>query len=554
MSELRRTWPALLGFGALALYALFLAGNYDRHLLAQAGIYAIAAIGFQLVFGRLGALTLAQGCFFGLGAYAAGLSALRLGLPFPLTLVAGMLVPALLAALIAVPVMRLASHYFALATLGIAQLTLLAATNWTEVTGGANGLYGVPPARLGALNLGEGLPLDALVWFCVALAWLVSRRLTTGRRGLTVELLREAPVAAASVGIDGAAIRFRFFVASAVLGGLAGAFQAHAVGVVSPDVLAFHILVLLLAMTVIGGRESALGAVLGALLLTHLPEWFRGFQDYYLALYGIALLAAIIFLPRGLADLLPGKTLDHIDDPAGPIVPAAAEKKTLRVEAVRKSFGGVAALDDVSLSLAPGEILGLIGPNGSGKTTLVNLITGVERPDGGMIALGSAPISGHPTEEIARRGLVRTFQHPQIAGTLTARENVLAVGVGNVATVLARTGLMARADAPAGSLSPAESKRLEIARALATGARLIALDEPAAGLNEIERTELAALLKSLAAEGHGLLVIDHAMDFLLPLADRVICLSAGQVVAEGPPEEISRNPAAIAAYFGEAPA
>ncbi|MEO9903350.1 branched-chain amino acid ABC transporter ATP-binding protein/permease [Nisaea sp.] len=554
MSDARSRLALGIAAGALAFYALFYAGDYALHVLTRAGIYAIAAIGYQLIFGRLGALSLAQGCFFGLGAYAAGLGAVEFGLGFPLTLAVGILLPSLLAALIAIPVLRLASHYFALATLGIAQLALLVATNWTEVTGGANGLYGVPPAEIGTASFGHGLPLTILVWACVGLALLVSQRMTAGRRGLAVETLREAPLAASALGIDAAAIRFRFFVASAAFGGLAGALQAHAVGVVSPDVLQFHVLVLILAMTVIGGRASPLGAVLGALLLIHLPEWFRGFADYYLVIYGAALLAAIIFLPRGLAGLF-GKRTTPVIERGEAAIPRSPVPLGLSVETVSKRFGGVIALDGISLTLAPGEILGLIGPNGSGKTTLVNLISGIEKPDDGRIWLGGADITGRSPEYIARSGLCRSFQHPQIAPDLTVLESVEAVAAeGEIAPAhLSEVGLSDRANENAGTLPPAALKRLEIARALAAGASVLALDEPAAGMNEVERGALATLLKRLANIGHSILLIDHAMDFLLPLADRVICLSAGQVVAEGTPRDVARDPGAINAYFGESP-
>ncbi|MEP3113669.1 branched-chain amino acid ABC transporter ATP-binding protein/permease [Nisaea sp.] len=554
MSDARSRLALGIAAGALAFYALFYAGDYALHVLTRAGIYAIAAIGYQLIFGRLGALSLAQGCFFGLGAYAAGLGAVEFGLGFPLTLAVGILLPSLLAALIAIPVLRLASHYFALATLGIAQLALLVATNWTEVTGGANGLYGVPPAEIGTASFGHGLPLTILVWACVGLALLVSHRMTAGRRGLAVETLREAPLAASALGIDGAAIRFRFFVASAAFGGLAGALQAHAVGVVSPDVLQFHVLVLILAMTVIGGRASPLGAVLGALLLIHLPEWFRGFADYYLVIYGAALLAAAIFLPRGLAGLF-GKRTTPVIERGEAAIPRSPVPLGLSVETVSKRFGGVIALDGISLTLTPGEILGLIGPNGSGKTTLVNLISGIEKPDDGRIWLGGADNTGRSPEYIARSGLCRSFQHPQIAPDLTVLESVEAVAPERESAPerLSEVGLSGRANGHAGTLPPAALKHLEIARALAAGASILALDEPAAGMNEVERAELSALLKRLADAGHGILLIDHAMDFLLPLADRVICLSAGQVVAEGMPRDVARDPAAISAYFGESP-
>ncbi|UUX50773.1 ATP-binding cassette domain-containing protein [Nisaea acidiphila] len=548
----RRSQLLLAGAVALAIYAVFFAGGYAHDVLARAGIYAIAAIGYQLVFGRLGALSLAQGCFFGLGAYAAALTALKLDFGFPLTLLAGTALPVLLAAVIAVPVLRLSSHYFALATLGIAQLAVLAATNWTDVTGGANGLYGVPPLAFGGMQIEFGLPLTLLVWTCVGIVLLFSRRLTAGRNGLRVETLREAPKAAAALGIDGTAIRFRFFLVSAAFGGFAGALQAHAVGVVSPDVLSFHILVLLLAMTVIGGRDSPLGAVLGALLLVHLPEWFRDFADYYLVAYGAALLAAIIFLPRGLAGLLPSSNRSALPVPAT-AVPARRNGDTLSVEMLSKRFGGIDALKDVSLTVAPGEIVGLIGPNGSGKTTLVNVVTGMEKPDSGRVRFGHADLTGLPPEHIARAGIARTFQHPQIAPDLTVRESLDAVGDGDAETLLALVGLESGAETRSGALPPAGQKRLEIARALAAGASLLALDEPAAGLSDPERAQLASLLKKLAADGHAILLIDHAMDFLLPLADRVLCLSAGRVAAEGAPDEVARDRHAVEAYFGESP-
>lgn len=563
MSEPRIGSAALAAslFAAVALYAAFLADGYALNVLSKAGIYAIAAIGYQLVFGRLGALSLAQGCFFGLGAYAAGLGSVRLGLPFPATLALGIALPVALAALVGIPVLRLASHYFALATLGIAQIALLTAVHWSDLTGGANGLYGVAPIRLPGLGTVRGLAETALVWTLVGAALALSFRLTRGRPGLAIDTLREAPAAAAALGIDGARIRYRLFLASAALGGLAGTLQAHAIGVVSPEVLEFHTLVLLLAITVIGGRHSPLGAVLGALLLVHLPEWFRAFEAYYLVAYGAALLAAVIFLPNGIAGLL-GRPPRQVRDKAGAVPPRSAPRPVrLEVEGAVKRFGGLTALDGVSLALAPGEILGLIGPNGSGKTTLVNLVSGTERPDAGRIRLDGREIGGLTGDAVARAGIARTFQHAQLAESLTCREAVLAAVPADTADgeadalaseLLARTGIEALAGAPAGSLPPAARKRLEIARALAIRPSVLLLDEPAAGMTEPERAALSRLLRELAAAGHGLLVIDHAMDFLLPLADRVVCLGTGRVVAEGTPAEVARNPLAIEAYFGSA--
>ena len=544
----------LVGLGAVVGFG----DAYVLRVASLVGIYAIAAIGYQLVFGRLGLLSLAQGALFGIGAYASALVILELGMPVPLGLLAAVLVPAAVGALVALPIARLESHYVALATLGLAQLALLAATN-LEVTGGANGLYGVPPIAagpigIGPLSVGGGLPMLALVWALVLVALLVSRWVLSGGRLARLATIRDAPHAALTLGLNPVPARLALFAVAGGLGGLAGGLQAHGLGVVSPAVTGFEVMVTVLTIAVVGGRGSALGAVAGAALLVPLPEFLRFLEGGYLVAYGVVLLAAIVLVPRGLdgrlRDRLPRRP-PRLPEVARPSV--RRRGKALIVDGLRKRFGGVTALDGVSFSVPAGTVVGLIGANGSGKTTALNLISGLETPDGGQIRLGGVPLGDRAAHHRSVLGLGRGFQHPEVPEGLFVLE-AAAVGAADRSVAMAaldRVGLAGRAADPVAALGAAELRRLDLARALATGPEALILDEPAAGLTGDERAALAALLRRLAAEGLAVLVVDHGMDFLMPLADRIVCLDAGRVLAAGTPEEVRRNPAVVAAYLGK---
>lgn len=561
--------PWIAGAALLALYAAFMGDLYGLRLLTQAGVYALLVIGYQFVFGHAGAFSLAQGAFFGLGAYVTGILGTKFGWGFLATFPLSVLLPAAFALLIAAPVLRLETHYFALATLGLAQVALIGAVNWESLTGGANGLVGVPRVTLFGARLVTGWPLLLFVWSLVAVGGLLAWRLTRGMKGLAYHTLRERPLAAASVGLDGGMLRATAFVLSAAYGGAAGALHATTLGVLSPEVFDFSIMVACLTMAVVGGRGRIAGAILGAVLLVHLPEWLRGLEQYYLIAYGAALLLVVILAPDGLAGIVDrfwrrgrgrSETLPFIPaSTRGAHVGGAA----LHVENLAKSFGGVAALDGVNLRVAPGEIVGLIGPNGSGKSTLANLITGLYRPDRGRIRLDTTPIETLRPHEIARLGVRRTFQTAELIAGASLIDNI-AVAYAATAnpslpharsralTVLAEAGLTSRAWEEAAA-QPAGVRRLaEVARATVRGPRLLVLDEPSAGLTEDERTTLARLLRNLASKGAAVLVIDHNVPFLSGLARRLVCLEAGRVIAEGTPGAVLADEAVRRAYLGTA--
>lgn len=571
---MRKTFPfgpdaAILAAGAVALlvYACLFAGPYALRLLTVAGAYALTVIGYQVIFGLCGALSLAQGAFFGVGAYVSGVLSLTYGWDFTVTAPLAMLFPAFIAVLVGAAVLRLESHYFALATLGVAQIALLAVVNGPEMLGGANGLPGVPGLVLFGEPLPRGLPAAALTWGLVAAAGAGLAVLARSRFGRSLELLRDDPLTAACLGLDVARLRLAAFVLSAGCAGLGGALAVHAQRVVSPEALEFPVMVAVLTMAVVGGRGRAAGAVIGALAVTWLPESLGGLGQARLLFYGLALLAAVVLLPEGLTGALTGLTRRSATPapsrpfaaPAPAAVPPPRRSAGLRVAGLRKAFGGVCAVDDVSFDVKPGETTGLIGPNGSGKTTLINLLSGVERADAGLILLGDQPIPG-ASHERARAGLARTFQTPAAPAGVGILDAVAAAGYADglsagrarraALPLLTAAGLNDMADLPLSAAPPGVRRRVDLLRALARRPSVLLLDESAAGLTHEEREQTAALIRAAAAAGTAVLLVEHDMGFLTPLCRRVLCLDRGRLIYDGSATGLRDDAAVRAAYFG----
>ncbi len=552
-------------FIAGMVYALTWASPYDQRVLTLAGVFALLVLGYHLVFGHAGVLNLAQGAFFGLGAYTTGILGSN-GVPFAATFPLSIVTPVVLAALTGLVVLRLQTHYFALASLAVAQLLLLLAVNWQSVTGGANGIVGVPPISLLGFTARSGPTLMATVWLCVLAGAIILHLYLRGSRRARFAIAATAPATATASGINVAADRLAAFVVGAGFAGAAGALYAHTIRVVSPDVLGFSIMISCLAMTVIGGRKSIIGVVIGALLLTVLPEILRPLQDYYLAAAGGATLLAVIFAPLGIAGLfvrpaLPARLPAHRATPH-PAPATASPSTALTITGVSKSFGGVAVLTGMNMQITGGEIVGLIGPNGSGKTTLVNLISGFERPGAGTIRLAGHDVTRAPPHAIAAAGFARSFQTPEMPDDLTPVQVIALAGPDDLAwrrrqsaaaAALAAVGLASVADTPCSELPHGQRVFVDVLRALASPPSLLVLDEPAAGLGDRERAALTALVRQTAAAGTAVIVIEHNVDFLEGLANRLICIDLGRVIADGPLQHTITSPAVRQAYYGDAP-
>jgi branched-chain amino acid transport system permease protein len=594
--------PRGAGFGAAPLWiaaaaaaGLFgaAAGAYEQRLLAIAGCYALAVLGYQFIFGRIGALSLAQGAFFGLGAYASALFALKLGWDFTRSFPAAIALALVLAAIVGATVLRLGSHYFALATLAIAELLHIVVLEWVSLTGGGNGLPNVPGFVLLDWAVPRGWPVTLFVWAWVALGTLLAANFSASLYGDGARLLRAEPLAAAAAGIDGPARRMSAFLLSAAFGAAAGALYVHTLGVVSSDVMLFDTMVLILCMTVIGGRNAVAGALVGALLLYHLPEWFRALEGWRYLAYGAGLLLVIIAAPEGIAGAIealwrrgfavppvpaPRATTATTSPAQAQAAPAFTDDRPiLATQALAIAFGGNQALAGVTFFLRPGEILGLIGPNGSGKTTLLNLLSGFHRPDQGRIFLDGRDVTALADWQRARAGLARSFQHGALADDLSALDNVAVAHhtasnaprarISDIfrlpgrdrkrrrareaaRAALTAAGVAGIAGKLGADLSAAERRRVELARALVAEPKVILLDEPAAGLSDAEKASLRAALREVAAGGIGLVIVDHGMPFLMPLASRVICLDAGRTIAAGTPAEVTADPEVRRAYLG----
>ena len=578
-------------FAAIAAFVMWpvvMSSPYELRLFTLAGVFAILVIGYQFIFGYVGELSLAQGAFFGFSAYITGILCVKAGWSFPATFAASIAGSVMLAALISIPVLRLASHYFALATLGIGQVLLLVAIDWRSLTEGAIGLSGVTLPVVFGYQVARGWPLLVFVWAFALIAAAFAWQMKRGLYGLACHVVRQNAIAARALGINPDSLRFAMFLFSAALAGMAGALHAHTIRIVSPEGLDFKVMISCMTMAVIGGRTQIWGAIMGAFLIVHLPEWLRGFEQSYVLITSSILLIILIVAPEGIAGLVerlipkhvvavPRASLDRSDARSAPAEARAlfpSETPILTIKNVTKTFGGVRALDDVSFSLMRGSITAVIGPNGSGKTTLVNCITGIYRVDTGSIDLGGASIIAAESDAIARGGVARTFQNLRLVEDMSVLDNVAVARFGAESTSLASTfatgrldhsierarayamhmlrrlGIASYASSPCGSLAHGTKRLVEIARALCLEPMVLLLDEPAAGLNETEQRELAEHLQAIAAQGLTLLIIEHNMEFLKTLATHMVCLDYGKLIASGRPQAIYSNERVIEAYIG----
>jgi branched-chain amino acid transport system permease protein len=572
--------------GVLAWYLPYQLDLYGIHVVDIAIVFALLAIGLGLAMGVGGQINLAQVAFFGVSAYAVAILTTKAGLGFWTAAVLAVLAAALIGLFVGVPALRMQSHYLGIVTLGLA----LAFTNWvtnSAVTGGADGVSGIPVPPLFGIDLSSEYLYYyvELIVFGLALGFAIFLvRTGLGRR---LRAMRDDSLAAGAVGAPVPVLRMTAFVLASLYGGVAGVLYAGLIRYVAPDTFSIANMFLLLAMVIIGGRQSILGCVVGALALSLLREALTDFATYAQLGFGAVVVLMVVFAPTGLAGI---PTRIHRALRRGrageeraalkPFQPGDAGARgagaSLEISEISKHFRGLKALTGVSMTVAPGEIRGVVGPNGSGKTTLFNIVSGIYTVSSGRASVNGTVVTGRRPHQLSRLGIARTFQNLRLFGQLTVRDNLLValdrtsmwsvwryllwpIGIWRsertlrqrADALLDRFGLSDFAGTTPGSLPYGIQRRVEIARALATNPTLLLLDEPAAGLNGQEVGQLREIVRSIRDSGVTVVLIEHNMGLVMSLCDRVTVLASGAVIADGTPAEVAARPEVIEAYLGD---
>ena len=582
---------ALVGVAAAsAAVVSLIASPYIADVLCYAVVLALFSLAVGLTFGQLGYVSFGHAAFLGVGAYAVGLLVTRGGMDYWAAVPLAMLPGAALGALVGLASARLGGAYFAIATLTLAEMLRLVATNWMDVTRGPLGMMVLVKPLAWTERVGwsgqQGYLFVLLVTLGVAM--LLLSRLRAGPLGRVWTFVREAPTLAESVGIPTLRARVINIALSGALAALAGGLLVPKALVLSPDLFGVQHSAAGLLAVILGGRAALIGPVIGGLAFGVLPEVLRAIDEYRLGLFAVMLLVVVRLLPGGIMSLVPGRRRGAVREGAvampgveddkhitAPAAPAVAGEAILASTGVGKRFGGLVAVDKVDVRIEAGELLGIIGPNGAGKTTLLSMLSGFMAPTTGAITLLGKAIDVAAPHRVARRGLVRTFQQTAHCASLTAYNNVLFASYllhrerpwagivrtkafrrreqerhAHAARCLAAVGLDDRANAVAGTLPYGEQKLLGVAVALAANPRVLLLDEPAAGLNHTEGMRLAGVLQRLQSRGCTIAIIDHTLPLLMSICDRIVVLQHGRKIADDAPAAIAAHPEVLRAYLG----
>ncbi|MEY3944047.1 MAG: Lipopolysaccharide export system ATP-binding protein LptB [Pseudomonadota bacterium] len=572
---------------AVPIVALLPLPDFWIAQLNYIGLYALVSLGLVLLTGVAGLTSFGQAAFVGIGAYTTAYLALNLDVSPWLNLLIGLGLTAISALVVGVITLRMSGHYLPLATIAWG-LSLYYLMGNLEALGKYDGLQGLESLSLGSIDIGQGRVFFVLCWAFLLAGAVALINLLDSRPGRAIRSLKGGTQMAEAMGISTFRYKVTIFVIAALFAAIAGWLLAHFQRTVNPSAFGLKMGIEYLFMAVVGGVGHVWGAIVGAGLVKLLDDYLQvalpaligTSGSYEVIVFGVALVLVLKYLPDGLwsvvARYFPKAprpvNWQNAEDLPVRNKPAMGEP-VLVVDKIRKQFGGLVAVNDISFEIAAGQIVGLIGPNGAGKSTTFNLITGVLGKTSGQVSFCGEDVSALPSREISRKGMARTFQHVKMIPDMTVLENV-AMGAytrGNSGVVssmlrtnqaeeqrlmkeaqrqLERIGMGEYLHEQAGNLAMGPQRLMEIARALCCDPALLLLDEPAAGLRHKEKQALIAVLRQLQSEGMSILLVEHDMDLVMDVCDQLVVMEFGTLLTRGTPAQVQANPAVRAAYLG----
>jgi branched-chain amino acid transport system permease protein len=558
----------------LALFsvaAVFFLDSYSLLVFTLCALAAVVGVGLNVLIGLSGQISFGHIAFYAIGAYISALMTLA-GMPLWLAVPAAGVVAGAVGALLAIPALRVTGPYLAMITIAFSFVVHHSLIEWRDVTGGSNGLMGIPLPEFATVDPSILLALIAAALMIAALAFY--QRLHHSGWGKAMRAVKASEIAARSLGFNPVVSKTLAFALSALLTGLAGALLSPLLMFINPESFPFSQSILFVLAVIVGGSGTLFGPVLGALLIVLVPELLSDFAEYRLLIFSVLLLVVLWIAPNGLLGALARRWIkptpltppSQIDQKR---IAAYLRSRTgadgLHIRDIGIRFGGVQAAQGVNLHAPAGSITSIIGPNGAGKTTVLNMISGFYAPDSGQIEL-DRPLAGLPAWKTARAGIARTYQTTQLFGEMSVLDNVLvAMQKGRMGFVfshstssqrelaldlLALVGYRGAVNIAADDLPHVDRRLVEIARALATAPAVLLLDEPAAGLSRRDTDALAILLRQLAGFGLTVILVEHDMALVMAVSERLLVLDAGKPITVGTPAEVQQNERVIAAYLG----
>ena len=551
------------------------------------GLYALVCLGLVLLTGVGGLTSFGQAAFVGVGAYTTAYLTLNTGMSPWLTLFVGLGITAISALVVGAITLRMSGHYLPLATIAWG-LSLYYLMGNLDVLGKYDGLLGLKSLSIGSLDLGQGRLFFILTWAILIAGAVALLNLLDSRPGRAIRSLKGGSQMAEAMGISTFRYKVTIFLIAALFASIAGWLLAHFQRTVNPSAFGLKMGIEYLFMAVIGGVGYVWGAIVGAALIKLLDDYLQvalpaligTSGSYEVIVFGVAMVLVLKYMPDGIWSLVarklprPPRKMDWQDaEPLSARSKPAMGELVLKVDKIRKQFGGLTAVNDISFDIHAGRIVGLIGPNGAGKSTTFNLITGVLAKTSGKVTYRGHDISALPSREISRQGMARTFQHVKMIPDMTVLENV-ALGAytrgesGVISSMLGtnkaeeqrfmkeaqhqleRIGMGNYLHELAGNLAMGPQRLMEIARALCCDPALLLLDEPAAGLRHKEKQDLIKVLRQLQSEGMSILLVEHDMDLVMDVCDHLVVMEFGTLLTQGTPAEIQASPAVRAAYLG----